>query len=76
MNEITEEDFYNFLYTQNIIDDLIEEKTKELSMIMYGRLPIGEMCDVSVEEFKPGHILLSLGNIYMVSLVKINMSFL
>ena len=50
MNEITKVDFYNFLYTQNIITDLIEEKTKELSMILYNRLPIGEMCEVSIEE--------------------------
>lgn len=56
MNEITEEEFYNFLYTQNIIKDLIEEKTKELSMILHGRLPEGEMCDVDIEEYKSGCI--------------------
>jgi len=50
MNEITEEEFYNFLYTQNIITDLIEEKTKELSIILYNRLPEGEMCDVDIFE--------------------------
>ena len=54
MNEITEEIFYDFLYMQNNIIDLIEEKTKELSIILHGRLPEGEMCDVDIweSEFK------------------------
>lgn len=54
MNEITEEIFYYFLYMQNNIIDLIEEKTKELSMILHNRLPIGEMCDLDIEEYTPG----------------------
>ena len=54
MNEITEETFYDFLYMQNNIIDLIEEKTKELSIMVHNRLPIGEMCDVDIEEYTPG----------------------
>ena len=54
MNEITEEIFYDFLYMQNNIIDLIEEKTKELSMILHDRLPEGEICwvDICESEFR------------------------
>lgn len=56
--KISKEEFYNFLYMQDIITDTIEEKTKELSMILYNRLPIGEMCGVDIceSEFTPGCI--------------------
>ena len=54
MNEITEEIFYDFLYMRNNIIDIIEEKTKELSIMVHNRLPIGEMCDSDIEEYIPG----------------------
>ena len=54
MNEITEEIFYDFLYMQSNIIDLVEEKTKELSMILHGRLPEGEMCGVDIDEYTQG----------------------
>ena len=47
---ITKEEFDNFLKMQDRILDLIEEKTKELSLIMYDSLPEGKICWVDICE--------------------------
>ena len=60
MNEITKEELDNFIKIQNHILNLVEEKTKELSLILYNRLPEGEICDANIfeSEFKPGCIFI------------------
>ena len=47
---ITKEEFGNFLKMQDRILDLIEEKTKELSLIMCDSLPEGKICWVDICE--------------------------
>ena len=47
---ITKKEFEDFLVMQKRIFDIVENKTKELAMILYDRLPDGEICEFDIEE--------------------------
>jgi len=47
---ITKKEFEDFLEMQDRIRELVELKTAELSMILYDKLPEGEICGVDIEE--------------------------
>ena len=55
---ITKQEFEDFLEMQDRICELIELKTIELSMILHGRKPEGERCELNIaeSEFAPGCI--------------------
>lgn len=55
---ITKMELDEFLKQQKHIHKLIELKTIELAKILYNREPIGEICELDIEEseFKPGCI--------------------
>lgn len=58
---ITKMELDDFLKTQERIDELIELKTIELAKILHNREPIGEICELDIEEssFEPGCIHVS-----------------
>jgi hypothetical protein len=47
---ITREELNSFLKTQEHIEELIELKTIELAKILHDREPIGEICEIDIEE--------------------------
>ena len=55
---ITKEELDSFLKMQERICELVELKTAELALILYDRLPEGEICEFDIEEseFEPGCI--------------------
>ena len=55
---ITKMELDDFLKMQERVFKLVEDKTKELAMILYGRLPEGEICEFDIEEswLEPGCI--------------------
>ena len=47
---ITKMELDDFLKMQEHIEELIELKTTELALILYDRKPIGEICEIDIEE--------------------------
>ena len=50
MELITKKEFEDFLAMKKRIFDLVKSKTRELAMILYNRLPDGEICEFDIEE--------------------------